>query len=101
MQQKMEWTIKIYKLEFSAQLVRFGMKKYRVIARRPFRADVSISRYNEAIRNAGMSRASTKMCLCLQHFRQPTSYRGIATSGYALLAMTTYFFVQRNRPTAR
>ena len=54
--------------------------KYRVIARRPFGADVAISRYNEAIRNAGMSRASTKMYLCLQHFRQRRFYQEIATS---------------------
>ena len=68
------------KLQFSEQSVRCGMKKYRVIARRPFGADVAISRYNEAIRNAGMSRASTKMYLCLQHFRQRRFYQEIATS---------------------
>ena len=56
-------------------MVRFGMKKYRVIARRPFRADVAISRYNDAVSNAGTSKACTKIYFCLQHFRQPTSYR--------------------------
>ena len=57
------------RLEFMGKLVRCGMKKYRVIARRPFGADAAISRYNDAIRNAGMSKVSTKMCPCLQHFR--------------------------------
>ena len=31
------------RLEFMGKLVRCGMKKYRVIARRPFGADVAIS----------------------------------------------------------
>ena len=54
-------------------------------------ADVAISRYYDAIYCADMSKVCTKIYLCLQHFRQPTSYLEIATSpsvALRVLAMT-------------